>query len=592
MKKYILYVLTVISLILLGITSSAQQALSPNLFSQNGWMPDSVGFQNSSHDSTNCPGLKHFYGLTCHCNGHLKEHWGIIKDSKSRFVRFGGTSADQNRPTNLQYLAFVDSVKFRGMIPVLQISVNAGENGIYNTQPYDTTDAKSLVNYINNTMGEGVVYWCIGNEPDMDLPRGYGYSKKDSAYRIANYIKDYSKAMRRASNIPIKIIGPELADWSSDPGYTKKKLVDSLLIPSTLASPNRCDITGFDSTTMKPWIDIFSFHFYAGINGDLTTLPKQKLVDTLRATNGLAQTIAYLNTKLSTANTHYSRTGGSEIKSAITEANIDFQSDTTDAFSDLKCNGFFAGQYWLEIASIAAEKNVEFVSFWSSSEASMGYLKSDGTKKSTYYHFQKASANFSGTYYTAKDTSIGTQTPIKNIKAFGTKDGNHISVIIMNQDAITAPDTNRAYSIRLDGQYSMTDTNEIYLNMGVIINTADSAYHDIIERSSTTYLEFDLFGNLSQKSSYRESIGNSPPGFIQPYCGTSVTYANPTQVAAYVPGIYYKILFEPSTGNPITIGPSSNSIYRASNTLTIDASDAVFTVPLGQSFSLVPTPCY
>ena len=579
-KKDVLCCLTAIVLIFSNITTKAQQGLPPTLFSQNGWIQDTVGGNNNSGSYPDCPGLYSGFSpnyIPCRVsttnNINKNNLWNNVKNSQARLIRYGGTTADQNKPELWQYLKFVDSVRAKGMEPILQISLNYGGDG---TAVYDTSKAKIIIDYINNIKGRNVVYWSIGNEPDNKLPQGYGYDTTTKVFLITTYIKNFSKAMRRAvPSVPIKIIGPELAQWNCAAGSSKKNMVDSLLTPG-----QRCDITGKDSNN-KPWIDVFSFHFYGGIDGDAASLPRATLIDKLRKTNGLAQTLDTLNVKLAAANTAHSRTGSAALISAITEANIDFQTISTDAFSDVKCNGFLAGQYWLEIASIAAEKGVSFVNFWSAAESSMGYMKSDGTKKSTYYHFKKAAENLSGTYFTASDDSVGVA--IKTIKAFGTIDANHIVIFIMNQDLLTGTPTKRYYGINFNNTYTgITAVNKIKINMGV-----DTMYQDTIEASSTVMLEFDVNGNISQKFTYKQSLNNSPAGFQQPYCGTSVTYTTQGQLNGYVPGVYQNITITPPVGG-ITIGPTNNSIYKAVNSITINGP---FTVPLGQPFELSTSAC-
>ena len=570
MKKRILFGLMVLVLMLSGHTIKAQ-ALSANLFSQNGWMTDTVGGGTNPFDSTQCPGLKYGYNMPCYVAGKLYQQLANVQASKVKLIRYGGTPADQNNPTKSQYLRFVDSVRVRGMEPVLQISVNLGEVGINATVPYDTLNAKNIINYINNTMGRGVTYWSIGNEPDNALPYGYGYSTNAQAILIANYIKNFSKAMRRASSVAIKIVGPELAGWSSDPGYTKKLLVDSLLTPG-----QRCDITGFDPVTSKPWIDVFSFHYYGGINGDGTSVPRATLIAKQRNTYDLAQTLDYLNTKLTYANSYYTRTTTNPITSAITEANIDFQSNSTDAFNDVKCNGFFAGQYWSEIASIAAEKGVNFVNFWSAAENSMGYMKDDGTKKSAYYHYKTMAENFIGTYYTGSDNQT-------NIKAFGSKSGSQIAVMVLNQDTVTT--ASKIYSIRLDNT-TPGSTNWIKMNMG----TFSTLYTDTIEASSSTLLLFDLSGSITYKSRYKQSAGSSSAGFIPAYsltCLPLVSYTNQTQLNSAGSGSYSRITIG-NGSNYIKIGASNNHVYKAGNAITVKGN---FTVPTGQTLRLLTNQC-
>lgn len=573
MKKISLYCLTISALVFLDITINAQ-TLSPNLFSQNGWIADTVG-GGSPYSDANCPGFS--LGIPCIVsttkNINKNNRWLDVKNSQARLVRYGGTTADQNYPELWQYLKFIDSVRARGMEPILQIPINLGNDG---SQDYDTTRAKNTIIYINQTMARNVIYWSIGNEPDLATPHGYGYNTAASAIKIANYIKDFSNAMRRAvPSVPIKIIGPELASWNTDAGNPMKIIVDSLIAyPAT----SRCDITGKDPVTNKWWIDHFSFHSYSW-NPSNQTVYRDSVIAKLRGYKGLAVKLAYLKTKVDAANSYHLRSG-SPLKMAITEANIDTQTDTTDTWQGIKCNSFMAGQYWLEMASVAAEYGVDFINYWSASENAMGYIRnSTGAKKSTYYHFKKAAENFSGTYYTGKDSSNTYPAGITNIKAFGTKDANHIAVIILNQDTVNT--AYQIYKIRLDNSYATGTGTRIKMNMGIA-----KEYLDTIDASSTTMLEFDLSGNISQKYTYKQSSGSSSPGFQQNTCGLNKTYADQTALGNYVPSVYSNLIIGGTSA--ITIDSTNNHIYRAVNSITINGD---FTVPLGESLELLPTPC-
>jgi hypothetical protein len=574
MKKISLYFLTVSTLLFSGITSKAQ-TLSSNLFSQNGWIADTVG-GGSPYSDASCPG----YSLGIECivsttkNMNKNNRWLDVKNSQARLVRYGGTTVDQNYPERWQYLKFVDSVRAKGMEPILQIPVNWEDA----SGDYDTTRAKNTIIYINQTMARNVIYWSIGNEPDLNAPKGYGYNTAASAIKIANYIKDFSKAMRRAvPSVPIKIMGPELASWNTNTTNPMKIIVDSLV---AYPGVSRCDITGKDPVTNKWWIDHFSFHSYSWHSGNQTAY-RDSVIAKLRGYRGLAANLAYLKTKLHIADSTHLRTV-SPIKMAITEANIAAQTDTADTWEGIKCNSFMAGQFWLEIASIAAEYGVDFINYWSASETSMGYIRnSTGAKKSTYYHFKKAAENFSGTYYTGKDSSnTSPSTGIKNIKAFGTIDANHIAVIILNQDTVNT--ASQIYKIRLDNSYATGTGTRIKMNMGIA-----KEYLDTIDASSTTMLEFDLNGNISQKYTYKQSSGSSSPGFQQNTCSLDKTYADQTALGNYVPSVYSNLTIG-NGSNSITIGTTNNHIYRAVNSITINGD---FEVPLGQSLELLPTPC-
>jgi hypothetical protein len=110
-------------------------------------MPKYVG------DTTNCPGLLVTPQITCIPNGTLHQRWGL-EAGYAKIARFGGITADQNKPTNPQYFQMYDSIVNNGMIPVFQVPYDGGN---YNT----TTDSIIINDLIANN--RRVTYWQIGN---------------------------------------------------------------------------------------------------------------------------------------------------------------------------------------------------------------------------------------------------------------------------------------------------------------------------------------------------------------------------------------------------------------------------------------------
>ncbi len=383
------------------------------------------------------------------------------------------------------------------MEPILQIPINQGGDG---TPAYDTTQIKTIVSAINVTNNRKVIYWSIGNEPDLRKPQGYSDSTAADAIDIANNIKNFSKAMRRASgSFAIKIIGPELAYWNNDPFYTKKKLVDSLV--GYQSAGNRCDIMGKDPATNKWWIDYFSFHQYSW-DGEIASPSRATAIAKLRSTYNFAQSLAYLKTNIDAANITYTRTA-TPVKIAVTEANTTYQDVSTDYWNDVKANGFYSGQHWLEMSSIAAENEVDFVNFWSAAEGSLGYMKSDGTKKSTFHHFKMATDNFKycTNYYTGTDQN-STPVDIANIKTFGAQNGAKFVVVILNQD--DSAQASKSFSLRLDNTFPTTNTARIKMNFS---SSPTTTYTNNIDPSSTMVLVFDCSGNLATLTTYKQSQG-------------------------------------------------------------------------------------
>jgi len=95
-KKIILCCLTALTLISSSI--SAQQVLSTNLYSINGWRPAVVGGGTTPTSTTTCSGLLTTPQIPCVVSGNIDALWGSVKLSGAKFVRYGGTNADQNKP--------------------------------------------------------------------------------------------------------------------------------------------------------------------------------------------------------------------------------------------------------------------------------------------------------------------------------------------------------------------------------------------------------------------------------------------------------------------------------------------------------------
>src|ERR1043165_8661420 len=84
---------------------TAQTPISWTLMSQNGWRPDVVGGGATPSSPTTCPGLNVTPNIPCQVFGNVDALWGNVQTSSAKFIRYGGTTADQNIPNNLQYLA-------------------------------------------------------------------------------------------------------------------------------------------------------------------------------------------------------------------------------------------------------------------------------------------------------------------------------------------------------------------------------------------------------------------------------------------------------------------------------------------------------
>jgi hypothetical protein len=436
------------------------QIISPRFFSQNAWMPDTIG------NATACA------QPPCILYGQLHSKWGKIAESGARTVRFGGIAADRNRPTNYQYIKMIDSIRAKGMEPIVQVP--------FNNWSYTSTQAAQIVQYINITKGRNIKYWIIGNEPD----HVYGYT---TAAQVAAYIKPFASAMK-AVDPTIKIIGPETA-------WFNYAIFNGLTTPG---GPD--DITGTDANG-RYYVDILSFHCYS-FNGSQT---RASMISNLMGSTGLNSSLVYLNGRITTCNTYHNRSGSNGLLSAVTEANVNYQNATTDNLYGTGVNSFIGGQFIAEMFGVGMKNNTDFINMWSVVEGNtnalnIGYIDgATGTKKPAYHHFKMMADHFSGSYINAASTQT-------NVKIFSSQNSSLTTVMVLNEDQTN----NYNYTLRLNTA-AVTGTNILKLNVNA--NIAQE-YTDLINNQSTVLLQFNTAGALVKKIVYglgSHAVSNLPP---------------------------------------------------------------------------------
>ena len=441
-KKFSFILIAIFNLILANIANVAKaQQISPFIYGQNAWMPDSIG-------------SKKFYGK-------FEANWSAVAQSGAKIVRYGGIGVDENNPTKYQYVKMVDQMRANGVEPMLQVP--------FDNWRFSAQNAAAIVQHVNITKGKNVKYWIIGNEPDL----GYSYT---SASQVASYIKAFATAMK-AVDPTIKIIGPEVA-------WYNHAIITGLTTPG-----GAYDVTGKDANG-RYYIDYISFHAYPLLAGASS---RSAVISNLTAPDKFEANLTELNTRIANCNSFHGRSGTSAIKSAVTEINVNYQNPAGDGLYGVGASSFLGGQYWAEVLAVAMKKNVGILTFWSTvegntDELNIGYLhRGTNQKKPSYYHFQMLSQNFSGTYAHGTDNQT-------NVKSFGSKNGNQISVMVMNQDA----GINFNYTVRLD-QNTVSGSNPLKININAGVA---KEYNGTINNQSTQVLVFDLAGNLIKKIDY------------------------------------------------------------------------------------------
>lgn len=510
------------------------QTISPYLFGQNAWMPDSIG--------------------TMPRYGQLANNWQKVKDSHCVSVRIGGKGYDKNSvapnggpATTYQLLTLINAIQINGGEPIVQID--------YADSTYTATQAAAVVTAINianlSSIQRKVKYWTIGNEPD-------NYTISKTAPKIAAYTKAFSAAMKLADST-IKIIAPELSEYN--------KPTNSGIL-STLLGGGTYDITGLVPGHTYYYADYISFHYYP-FSGSQT---RTSVISTITSANGFNWQLGQLAGLLSLANGSRS---SSPLQMAITEGNINYPNSSTSADSALSgvgANSFIAGQFWAEMLAKCMENNVQFMNFWSVIEGDgstpttdIGYLRqTNASKRSTWYHFNLLANSFKGSY------SPGTvSTGQTKFKGFGSYDGDQIAVMIMNQrDSASS----YSYTIRFDNS---ANTGSGTVKIKVPGPNIAIQYTDTLDDQSTTLLVFDRYGNITTKTRYKLTDNYNPPSNR---CGTAKIYANQAALStSNTPGgVYSSITIGGAGSGAITIDANYNTVFKAVGTITIDGTGGTF----------------
>ncbi len=528
MKKTLQFGFLALSL-LFSIKSAKSQTISNDFFGVNAWMPDTIGNYFA------CP------EAPCYFNGKLHKNWQKVKASGATIVRFGGISADRNRPTNFQYIRMIDSIRANGMEPIIQVP-------FYNYR-YTAQQAADIVRYINVVKGKNVKYWIIGNEPNLS----YSYT---TAAQVASYFKPFASAMKNVDP-SILIIGPE-------PAWYDQNIINGLTTPGGAS-----DITGKDGAG-RYYLDILSFHTYP-FNGTQT---RAQVVSKLTSAGSLKDNLIALNARLATANSYHGRTGASALKTAITEANIDYKNSSTDNLNGVGANSFIGGQFVAEMMSVGMKNGLDFFNLWSviegnSTALNIGFLdNSTGNKKPLYYHFKLLADNFRGNYVNGTTNQV-------NVKSFACQDGQQVAVMILNEDLTS----NFTYTVRLNTTaIAGTSALKINANAGLA-----KEFTDVIQNQSTTLLIFDANGNIIKKSEYKLSGNanlNLPPTvtILSSSQTATITPAGPTNFCA---------------GGSVTLNANTGSGYtyqwKKDNVAISGATNSSYTAIASGNYSVAIT---
>lgn len=139
----------------------------------------------------------------------------LVGALKPALMRVGGYNNDVNMPDPFDDAAFDTAVAYArsiGAEPIIQVPLLADNSG----QPPTPETAAAMVTYANVTMGYGIKYFSIGNEPDLYTVSGMPGNTAQPAMpsltpaAYCTLVGPFVAAMK-AADPTIQIVGPDLS---------------------------------------------------------------------------------------------------------------------------------------------------------------------------------------------------------------------------------------------------------------------------------------------------------------------------------------------------------------------------------------------
>ncbi|MEP7125499.1 MAG: hypothetical protein ABJE95_31490 [Byssovorax sp.] len=397
--------------------------------------------------------------------------WPQVKASGVNLIRIGGRTFNDTSPSNQDYLAWVTRIKNMGAQPLVQVSSNLTPK-----------QASDLVHLLNDKVNghenpHRVRFWGIGNEPS---------NHAITVNEVSDYVRSRATAMKLADP-NIKIFAPDLGwfDW----GY-----IDALI--GNGVQNGKFDITGKSPGHGFYYIDGVTIHTYPASN-DHDHPTNYTRADVASAGEGFGKNAHKLVGLLAKADNDHNRDGGDKLEWGVGEFNITTHNRADNGVDDFSVTSFLNGQYFAEVYGAGMKEGATFVASWSIYESGnrgdtdLGYLDGDvdhAKPRSSYWHTKLVADHLHGNY---ADGS----TNRSNVTAFGARDGNKLTVMILNKDQ----SKDYTFDLHLDAAGEPKQDGPPIIHINGNVSKTVTAH---INPESTAVLVFDGQGKLTNRINY------------------------------------------------------------------------------------------
>ncbi len=385
--------------------------------------------------------------------------WELTKQCGVGSLRIGGAAYDRRMPSKTQLLNWVTRIQAMKAEPILQVS------------QYGTPGAAAdLVKYFNveKSSGQPVKYWNIGNEPWLQAGKP---PVSTVGAKVEAYFKPVAAAMKEVDPT-IKIYGPDFC-------YYIGEAMNDLF-------GGKNDLAGKVPGKDYAYSDGIAWHRYPQANN--INLAIEGVEDFRRAIIQCKERVDYVN-KL------HNRTGDQALGWGIGEFN---------AKGGPQVHTWENGQMFGAVLGLCMKYGATYATTWSMFEnggsrrgTDFSSIDGDMTPRASYRHMEFVAKYFKGSYADGESSD-------KNICVFGSKNGDSISVLIMNRVA-GAP---VGYSLRLNSDAHSADQGKIQLKVDA---GSSKEYADAIEGRSTQLLVFKGDGIRKHTYTSRDFDQGKPP---------------------------------------------------------------------------------
>lgn len=379
--------------------------------------------------------------------------WKVSSRAGLKLIRIGGIAFDQSQPSKATLTGWINNIKALGAEPMLQVSRFKGPEA-----------AASLVHYFNIEKKNQIKFWNIGNEPFCNKVTA------TTAEEVAAYIKPIAAAMK-AADPNIQIFAPDECDF-----------YEAYYAALLAGDDSPADISGKVPGQSYYYIDGISWHRYIGF-------PPEKIgIERLASDGGRDFLVRIEKTRalLDRANTTRNRAGANALQWGIGEFNSN---------EGQRVCSFENGQMFAVLYGYIMKYGGAYGATWSMFEnggkcfgTDFSFVDSKMQPRSTFYHMQMVSENFSGIY-------LDGTTNQEALRVFGSKDENkgNITVMLLNIE-----DT-ASHKCTVNLGNLLQDTSPCQVQVPAKV----AAEHTLeIPPHTSLVLIFDLQGKLLKRISY------------------------------------------------------------------------------------------